>query len=492
MSYLLILVSCLLGQWLLGLAVVRLLFRGTDDTSARPAAVEQVGLGLVLGIGLNSWILFLWSWLGGSLEPFVSMALTGCGLVAGIAIFWITRRTPSQTTRVTSQSLAPETMAFCRLCQWGVGLLIVVAMSQSLMTPLRLWDERAHFSIKASVLFEDRTIRSADLADRDFVQGHPRYPLLIPLAQVHLYLLLGEVDDRLAKVYFPLLYAGLVLTMIGVLSRHLSAGRAWLWGMLLATIPALMPNDYGFLCGQADAPVGCYHGLAVLYLWDALERMRLGKPLSMGTIVVAGICGGLTAFTKDEGLAYLIIDGAILSTFALIPLGQAAWTPRATRPPAGALIGGNSRSLIIATAMYAACAAIIVVPWLIHRRGLPQTAEMNYAGRLSFAFLTSRLETLAWSVPHLARRMFWEWADWGLQWWLMAAALVAFPRRSLRLSQLLLLLDVLGALSALLVAGMLAPVQLEEHLGGSSHRFLMQIAPVAILFAAGQQRLYFN
>jgi hypothetical protein len=29
---------------------------------------------------------------------------------------------------------------------------------------------------------------------------------------------------------------------------------------------------------------------------------------------------------------------------------------------------------------------------------------------------------------------------------------------------------------------MLAPAQLDEHIGGSSHRFLMQIAPVAVLF----------
>ena len=38
-------------------------------------------------------------------------------------------------------------------------------------------------------------------------------------------------------------------------------------------------------------------------------------------------------------------------------------------------------------------------------------------------------------------------------------------------------------LASLLLAGILAPAQLDEHIGGSSHRFLMQISPVAILFA---------
>jgi hypothetical protein len=79
--------------------------------------------------------------------------------------------------------------------------------------------------------------------------------------------------------------------------------------------------------------------------------------------------------------------------------------------------------------------------------------------------------------------MFWEWREWGLQWWLMLAAMISRPRKLFQPARVVLLLDVAGALAALLVAGMLAPAQLDEHIGGSSHRFLMQLAPVAVLFA---------
>ena len=47
-------------------------------------------------------------------------------------------------------------------------------------------------------------------------------------------------------------------------------------------------------------------------------------------------------------------------------------------------------------------------------------------------------------------------------------------------------LYVVGALAGLVVAGMLAPAELRDHLAGSSDRFLMQIAPIAVLFAAAQ------
>lgn len=489
-SQLLIVVASLLGQWLLGLAVTRLVFRWTDSRTSH-AVCEQTGLAIVLGIGLNAWGLFIWSWLGGTLGQATSIAFAGLGFVAGIPQLLlksgINNRTDGASERLSSpdQSQTTEGSAFCNACQWGIGVLTVVALVQSLLTPLRLWDERAHFSIKASVMYEDRSIRSADLAERDFVQGHPRYPLLIPLAQVHLYFLLGEINDRLAKVYFPLLFAGLVLTTVGVLMRHLTAARAWLWGMLLATVPALMPNEYGFLCGQADAPVACFHGIAVLYAWDVLEQLRRDGVLSISSLIIAGLSSGLTVFTKDEGIAYLIIDitGLVLMLIVQCLSGHVR---RNDGTEKSGRLSESVRTILVAAMVVATCAAVIVVPWLMHRRGLPQTAEMAYADRLSVEYLLKRFQTLAWSVPHLGQRMFLEWYEWGLQWWFMSVTLVLAPRRLLRPAQMLLVIDVLGALAALLVAGMLAPVQLEEHIGGSSHRFLMQITPVAILFAASQ------
>ncbi|MEI8380925.1 MAG: hypothetical protein WCJ09_12405 [Planctomycetota bacterium] len=490
MSQLLIVVVCLLGQWLLGLAVTRLVFRWTDSKTSH-AFCEQLGLGIVLGIGLNAWGLFLWSWLGGTLGPSTSIVLAGLGIIAGIPLLLLKSRIINGINGVSERLSSPdqgrnaEGAAFCIACQWGIGLLTVVALVQSLMTPLRLWDERAHFSIKASVMFEDRSIRSADLAERDFVQGHPRYPLLIPLAQVHLYFLLGEINDRLAKVYFPLLFAGLVLTTVGVLMRHLTTARAWLWGMILATVPALMPNEYGFLCGQADAPVACFHGIAILYAWDVLERLRRDGVLSISSLIIAGLSSGLTVFTKDEGIAYLIIDMVALALMLTVQ-SLSGHVRRNHGIEKNGRVSESVGTILVAGIVVSTCAAVIVVPWLMHRRDLPQTAEMAYADRLSVEYLFKRFQTLTWSAPHLGQRMFWEWYEWGLQWWFMAVAMMFAPRRLMRPAQMLLLIDVLGALAALLVAGMLAPVQLEEHIGGSSHRFLMQITPVAILFAASQ------
>jgi hypothetical protein len=473
----------LVGQWLLGLFVAARLFSipyridgsKTDGVSDRDAApglgtplAELAGLGCALGVGVTGVCLFVWSFCGGLLGTLPSGLLTLTGLVMGgpLVVRRLREWRAESRSRTGLSDVVRQDRAIAHACQILIGGLLVAAALQTLLTPQKLWDERAIFAIKAEVLFEEKSINSPILLDPDFVQYHPRYPLLLPLAEQHLDALLGRVDDRLSKLVFTLLYCGLVLTTAGVLLRHMSPGRAWTGALVMATVPVMMPYEYGFLCGQADAPVACYHGLSVLYLWDAAQGLRRGA-FRTGSIVIAGILGGLAAFTKDEGIAFLIIDTAILCLFVVSSLRNRV----------------HVRRLLIEIVVFAGAVATVLAGWFVHRRQLPLTTEMNYFGRMTVPLFVGRLETLGWSVPHLLNRMFREWREWGLQWWLMVAAFASAPMRVLRQSQLLLLLDVVGALGSLLVAGMLAPAQLDEHLGGSSHRFLMQIAPVAILFA---------
>ena len=494
MTELLLLGIGLLGQWFGGLALSIWILPGEERRDRHGPFLlpspEHAGLACILGVGGTACCLFLWSVCGGLFGRFPSLALAGVGFACGGSrLFWQLRNQAA----LQDQSPSPfkhdrSQRAFCRLCQAVIGFMFASAMTQTLLTPQRYWDERAIFALKAAVLFEDRTVYSPDLANSRFVQGHPRYPLLLPLTEVHVYSLLGRVDDRWSKVVFPLLYLGLVLTTVGVVSRHVTKMWAWLSGVLMATIPVLVPYEYGFLSGQADAPVGCFHGVAILYLWDTLERIASRKDGLERTAIMAGLCGGLAAFTKDEGIAYLMIDGALMAVFSVMAILRSATANKS------AAIADDSQSqdhrlthrFVMATGIFVGTSAALLVPWFLYRRGLPLTTEMNYFGRLSVPVLIDRLPTLAWSAPHIQRRMFMEWREWGLQWWLMLVALIINLDRLRRPAQCLLLLDVVGAVLALCVAGMLAPVALEEHIGGSSHRFLMQIAPVATLFAVGQ------
>lgn len=454
-----ILTACfaLVGSVMLGRAAVQFMLPDSADTPSPPA--EIWGLSIVLGVGLTGWLLFLWSLSHGTLGFAFSASLAGIGIIAGL---WATLFSASKTT----PDKTAHSNRMVKSCQWIIAVLIGLAFIQTALTPQRFWDERAIFAIKAKVIFEAGSINNAILNDPDFVQYHPKYPLMLPLLEQHTYAILGGVQDRWSKLWFPLLYAGLVLTFTGVCSRRFDAAWGWTCGVLLATAPVLMPDEYGFLSAQADAPVACFHGIAVLYLWDALSSSMSVKQFLKPAL--AGFIASCAAFTKDEGIAFLIID--------VLSCGMAMMIPIVFRKAA---VSG-----LVMLIVFAFSATLMLIPWFLHRQRLPDTTEMHYAGRLSTAMLYERLGTLNWSLPHLWHRMFDEWRQWGLHWWAGLAAIVTRPLRATQMPQLFLILNLLGALAALLVAGMLAPAELEEHLGGASHRYLMQLVPVVMLLVA--------
>jgi len=475
MMTLLILIGAVAGMWLLGAALATLflgrrVWRPSGSGGWLTGRAELIGLGLVLGIAGTSYALYLWGLCGGPLDRRVSFCLMLLGIVAGLSAWTFSRSTQT----ATESSATPEEIAWIKFAALLIGLLFVSQMTQTLFTPQRLWDERAIFGLKSIVLFQDGQLRSPDLLHDDFVQYHPRYPLLIPLAETHIYALLGRVDDRWSKMLFPLMSLGLSLTFAGALQRQVRAADAWLWALVLSTAPLLAFNDYGFLSGQADAPVACYHGVALLYLWSWLRARREVQSAESRPLILAGVAAAMTLFTKDEGIALLIIDTTLLALTATI----AAWPHTQKKFIA-------IRFALIATAIFVATVMMVTVPWFLYRGRLPSTTEMQYSGRLNWATLSAGTVTLAWSLPHLLRRIFVEVTEMSFAWWGMLLSAISRFRRAFHAEQLLPLGDVIGALTALLVAGMIAPTPVEEHIGGSSHRFLMQLTPAAILFIAG-------
>jgi hypothetical protein len=475
-----ILIAGLIGVWLAGHGLSVLLCDAGDDDAGR---TERCGLALPLGIAAHAGAMFVWSFAGGALTSGLSWTLTLASVALGLAVLGRRRQRRIVTEPVGAAARVPGA-TLARGCRWIVALLLFGTLALAVLTPQRFWDERAIFGIKSKVLFTVGTLHSPALEHPDFVQGHPRYPLLIPLAETHVYLLLGRIDDRWSKTIFPVLFAGMVLAYAGRLTRRFGPGCGWLFALLLASVPLFAPYELGFITGQGDAPVACYHGLAAMYAWDWLRGGGVSSWLRRGVLI--GALAAAAAFTKDEGIAHLLVGVIALG----ITWGWRCLVGRGLRTTAdgGDAVPRQPASGEFAGVLGAAGVTVIVLlaPWFAHRRTLPTTNEMQYFSRLSAGLLSEQLETLGWLVPHLASRMFREWREWGLQWWLLVAAAVTAPRRAKQPAQLFVLLEIAGGLAALVVAGMIAPAELHDHIGGSSHRYLIQLAPLAVLFAAGQ------
>ncbi|WP_299460471.1 hypothetical protein [uncultured Gimesia sp.] len=460
------------GVWGSGLVLAQLLLP-VSPISSQPKSnlAELLGLGLVLGFGFTALFYLLWGMIGLRYTPGLSYIWMSLGLAGGVGTLFIRYRRLKQNADQLSATSKAE-IDFRHLC---LGLLLFLAITtvvQTWMTPQRFWDERAIFGLKSIVIFQEATIQNESLLHPDFVQYHPKYPLLIPLNEAHFYLLMGEVNDRWSKIMFPLLYVGMVLTFLGVLSRSTRQSvQAWLFTLMLATVPSMVPWEYGFLSGQADGPVACFHTVALLYLWSFLKTLNHANPDSSVLVrspLIAGLAAGMTIFTKDEGIAFFLVDLIALSLVTILYF----------------------RKRLISTALsifqFGLTTAIIVAPWFYHRSQLPSTTEMAYFSRMQITTLAEGVSAFFWAVQHLFQCMFLEAWKWGLQWWVLIISLFTFPGKAIKPHQLFLLLNLLGTLAALIIAGMIAPTPVQEHIGGSSLRFLLQISGGAILFIAGQ------
>ena len=466
-------VIAVVGSTLGGRSLLALFDRVCGTREIQRPSAEIWGASILLGAGFTSALAFVWSDIGQPLTAQFSWGQVGLSGVLGMLVIVNARR---QLSKAHDEDSRPALAPLARACQVVLGFVIAAAFLQTFLTPQKFWDERAIFAIKAKVLYEAGTIDAPELLHPDFVQYHPRYPLMLPLLERHVYALAGRANDRWAKVWFPLMYAGLVLSYAGVLARRTSPDWGWLMATVLGLVPVLLPDEYGFLSAQADAPMACFQGVAVLYFWDALHEHRGAiqrRSLLLASSLAAGAC-----FVKDEGLAYLLVNFLAWASALLLGGGRLGFEALDEKLPRR--LGHQ----LAAMTTFGLFAAILLIPWMRHRATLPTTTEMHYLERMEAGRLLERLSTLQWSLPHLVRRMFVEWRIWGLPWWLLLLAALTAPRRSWAGPQRFLLLILLGALAAFVVAGMLAPAELEEHLGGSSHRYLMQLVPVAVLFVA--------
>jgi 4-amino-4-deoxy-L-arabinose transferase-like glycosyltransferase len=141
----------------------------------------------------------------------------------------------------------------------------------------------------AQIMTEARTL--APLLGADSL--YRAYPMSIPLAYTFTFLASGWENHYLAKLIPTLLSIGCI-PAAALLGRRLSNAPA---GTLAALLLALMPAFGSWASsGYVDLPMGFYYTLAALFML----RLRVGG--AFADALLAGVCMGLAAWTKNNAL----------------------------------------------------------------------------------------------------------------------------------------------------------------------------------------------
>jgi hypothetical protein len=323
------------------------------------------------------------------------------------------------------------------------------------MYPVWAWDAIAIWGFKARIFYLKGAINLCGF------EAHNYYPNLVPLLVSYLYLWLGQVNDYLVKLVFPLWGAALLAMLFGMLkrlglTRTLALGVTTFFalnGITFITHLFIVYADLGmtyFALGAA--------GFIYLWLTDA------GPPR---TLPVAALCFAGLAWSKFEGppLAATILLAAALTLIWLRPPRLARRLLSLAWPVGGLLLG--------------------YLPWRLF--ALSQGIETGSDHILGFYW-----GQLFQAIPALGLGLI-NPTLFGILWPTAVLALVLSGKKIFTSPLLFLALFLGGNFLAILLAYAVAPTSPFEfhlYLRATLDRLLLHLSPLAVLvIGEGLKRL---
>jgi hypothetical protein len=330
-----------------------------------------------------------------------------------------------------------------------MGAVFLYALLRAALYPMWAWDAVATWGCKAKIFY---TSRGLDLTRID---AHNYYPNLMPLFLSYLYFCLGQVNDALVKVVFPL-WGALTLVLLGSLGMRLGLRRHQALG--LAAFLAL--NGTVFIVhlyiAYADLPLAFYTlaGAGLLYLWLANAAPR-------GSLALMACCLAAMAWCKYEGppLAATLILAAALTLLWLRPRSWFKRLGYLIIPLTGLLAG--------------------YLPWrlfVIHQQ------IASGADHVQGFYPHQLAEAVSYLLTSLAGPF-----HFGFLWPALALAFIFAGRDMWRSPRIFLALFVVGNLAAILLAYGVAPTSAAEfpaYVRATLDRLLLHLTPVAALVLA--------
>lgn len=286
-------------------------FGGLADLAPRWAsALLILGAGTCAGIGISSCLFFLCR-LAVPGGPRLSLFLEVATLV-GLA--YEIRRKPDASANAGPAAPVPFTLLLT------LAIAVALAVATGAMAdaweanPQGNWDAWSIWNLRARFLAAGGT-----LPQRAWSPGlswtHPEYPLLIPAFVARCWTYAGSTSDTAPIATSYAFFIALIAILTGGLAAWRSPTLGLLCGLALLGSPHFLhevPAQY------ADIPLACYFAAATIFA-------LLDRPL------LAGLFAGLAAWTKHEGLLFLL---ALLAATAILRRRHFLLTAAAAMPVA--------------------------------------------------------------------------------------------------------------------------------------------------------------
>lgn len=298
---------------LLGLSITAWLWR--RGSGSMPRAVLVASLAVGLGFGLSSGSVFVSIVLFDGIGR--GLVVTDLALLGGLGAFALGRAARSRPREAAPVVDSPaERSAVTPVLALAFGLSVVAVVvrfaQMSLNYPHGWWDAWMIYNLRARFLLRGGA-EWTDAFSALMPIAHPDYPLLLPGLVVRAWSYVGQETTIVPQV----MALGFLLATVGILWAGLALLRdpdqGLLAGALLLAVPLFIDTA---VVQDADTPLGFYF-LATLVLLALHDRQG-----SRGGLLLAGLAAGLAAWTKNEGVLFLV---AIVAVRFVVEARASGW-----------------------------------------------------------------------------------------------------------------------------------------------------------------------
>ncbi len=456
-----------LGLSLLALAALFAAGLGLEALLPRPLERSwwsRAGYAYLLGIAWMGWAVWATSfWVGAGVDRTLFRIVLALPCAAGLLAILARRG------RLGGLGKRGKEGRGASRGQWplrvvGIGLVAVslALLASASLDPVTDFDGRMTWGTQAKYLQAAHSVLPRELRDARFYVIHPRYPILMPLAQVAMSDLAGvPLSGRGVRALYALFVAALAAAVAPALVRAGGRRGAAIALALLFLAPVVLWNrDAGASGTYSDLPLAAFLGAGFCALLHPRARREAWRGLVAGLLLAAALG------SKNEGL--LLAPAAVAIATWLAP--RRAVAPRTRRAAAAAL----AMALVVA-------AAATLFAW---RAEIPNRNDEGYFERLSLPTLVTGFATRLPTVFGTIARHTVAWNEWGALFWILPLVLVV-GRRGLRgraasAAGWLIAVESVLVLAAYSMAPNLAVVDV------TWNRFLIQmLVPLALLLAGG-------
>lgn len=255
----------------------------------------KLGLGTGLGLGLTSLIYFLELLIFNVQSGFLVIQL-GL-LILGLALAWMNRK--QNPIFPLSEKITLTRLQKLLLSAFGVLVIISIGsyFVHALMNPHGGFDAWMIYNRTARFFYRSGAEWLTAFSTQIYWQFHADYPLFLSLNVAGAWNILGSENMRVAQAHGAYMLIGIACLLTGAIAFTRTTGQSLLAGLVLLGTPIFVyegPRE------AADLTLS-FFVLATVVLLFLYQRKQ--KPV---LLALAGFASGLAAWTKNEGLLFIL------------------------------------------------------------------------------------------------------------------------------------------------------------------------------------------